>query len=115
MREIRLSDIGRFLRDRIRAFFREQGMEINLRYFDPSYTIRSRPANARDSAVCLLLGHNAVHAAMTGRTEMVLSFWRNEFTHLPIPREISERQKIDPDGLLWDSVLASTGQTGNLR
>jgi 6-phosphofructokinase 1 len=90
-------------------------MEINLRYFGPSYTTRSRPANARDSAVCLLLGHNAVHAAMTGRTEMVVSFWRNEFTHLPIPMAISERKKIDPDGLLWNSVLASTGQPGNLR
>ncbi len=112
---IRLSDIGLFLRDRIRAFFREQGMEINLRYIDPSYTIRSRPADARDSAVCLLLGHNAVHAAMTGRTEMVVSFWRNEFAHLPIPMAISERKKIDPDGLLWNSVIASTGQPRDLR
>ena len=85
-------------------------MAVNLRYFDPSYTIRSQPANARDSAYCVLLGHNAVHAGMTGRTEMVVSFWRNEFTHLPIPMAISQRKKIDPDGLLWNSVLASTGQ-----
>jgi 6-phosphofructokinase 1 len=111
----RLNDIGIFLRDQIRAFFTRQGLAVNLRYFDPSYTIRSQPANARDSAYCLLLGHFAVHAGMTGRTEMVVSFWRNEFTHVPIPMAISQRKKIDPDGALWSSVVASTGQPRDLR
>jgi 6-phosphofructokinase 1 len=112
---IRLVDIGLFLRDRIRAFFSQHGIAVNLRYFDPSYTIRSQPANARDSAYCVLLGHCAVHAGMAGRTEMVVSFWRNDFTHVPIPMAISQRNKIDPDGRLWDSVLASTGQPRDLR
>ena len=112
---IRLGDIGLFLRDQIRAFFNQLGVAVNMRYFDPSYTIRSQPANARDAAYCVLLGHNAVHAGMTGRTEMVASFWRSEFTHLPIPMAISQRKKIDPDGLLWSSVLASTGQPRDLR
>ncbi len=112
---IRLVDIGVFLRDQIRAFFSQLGVAVNLRYFDPSYTIRSQPANARDSAYCLLLGHSAVHAGMTGRTEMVVSFWRNEFTHVPIPMAISQRKKIDPAGPLWSSVLASTGQPKSLK
>jgi 6-phosphofructokinase 1 len=112
---IRLGDIGLFLRDQIRAFFNQMGAPVNLRYFDPSYSIRSQPANARDSAYCTLLGHNAVHAGMTGRTEMVVSFWRNEFTHVPIPIAVSQRKKIDPDGLLWSSVLASTGQPRDLK
>jgi 6-phosphofructokinase 1 len=112
---IRLGDIGLFLRDQIRAFFSRPGMTVNLRYIDPSYTIRSQPANARDSAYCLLLGHNAVHAAMAGRTEMVVSFWRNEFTHVPIPMAVSQRKKIDPDGGLWNSVIACTGQPRGLR
>jgi 6-phosphofructokinase 1 len=112
---IRLVDIGLFLRDRIRAFFSQHGIAVNLRYFEPSYTIRSQPANARDSAYCVLLGHCAVHAGMAGRTEMVVSFWRNDFTHVPIPMAISQRNKIDPDGRLWSSVLASTGQPRDLR
>jgi len=112
---IRLGDIGFFLRDQIRAFFSRSGMAVNLRYIDPSYTIRSQPANARDSAYCVLLGHNAVHAAMAGRTEMAVSFWRNEFTHVPIPMAVSRRKKIDPDGFLWSSVVASTGQPMDLR
>jgi len=112
---IRFNDIGLFLRDQIRAFFSRLGTAVNLRYIDPSYTIRSQPANARDSAYCVLLGHNAVHAAMAGRTEMAVSFWRNEFTHVPIPQAVSRRKKIDPDGFLWSSVVASTGQPRDLR
>ena len=112
---IRFGDIGLFLRDQIRAFFSRVGTAVNLRYIDPSYTIRSQPANARDSAYCVLLGHNAVHAAMAGRTEMAVSFWRNEFTHVPISMAVSQRKKIDPDGFLWSSVVASTGQPWNLR
>ena len=112
---IRFNDIGLFLRDQIRAFFSRLGTAVNLRYIDPSYTIRSQPANARDSAYCVLLGHNAVHAAMAGRTEMAVSFWRNDFTHVPIPMAVCQRKKIDPNGFLWSSVVASTGQPRDLK
>jgi len=107
---IRFSDIGLFLRDRINAHFKNLKKELNLKYIDPSYTIRSVPANAHDSAFCLLLGHNAVHAGMAGRTSMVVGDWGGEFTHVPIPMATSRRRKIDPDGRLWSTVLASTGQ-----
>ena len=73
------------------------------------------PANAHDSAFCLLLGHNAVHAGMAGRTNMVVGYWNEQFTHVPIPLAVSQRKKIDPDGWLWSSVLASTGQPTDLR
>ncbi len=112
---IRLSDIGLFLRDQVREFFDRLGMAVNLRYIDPSYTIRSQPANARDSAYCLLLGHSAVHAAMAGRTEMAVSFWRNEITHVPIPMAVSQRKKIDSHGALWNAVVSCTGQPKDLR
>jgi 6-phosphofructokinase 1 len=111
---VRYGDIGIFLREHIKSYFQQRGVEINLKYIDPSYTIRSLPANARDSAFCLLLGHNAVHAAMTGRTDMVVSAWNTEFTHVPIPLAVSARKKIDPEGLLWSSVLAATGQPRDL-
>ena len=112
---IRLGDIGIFLRDQIKDYFRQQQIEINLKYIDPSYTIRSVPSNAYDSAFCLLLGHNAVHAAMTGKTNMVVSVWAHEFTHVPISLAVSQRKKIDPEGWLWSSVLSSTGQPKNLQ
>lgn len=106
----KLGDIGVFLRDRIRDHFRQTGLEANLKYIDPSYMIRSVPANAFDSAFCLLMGHNAVHAAMSGRTNTVVGFWRNEFTHVPIPLATASRKQVDPDSRLWSGVLASTGQ-----
>jgi len=107
---IRLGDIGVFLRDSIKNYFKEAEMQVELKYIDPSYTIRSMPANPRDSAFCLLLGHNAVHAGMTGRTNMVVGFWKNQFTHVPIPLAVSKRKQIDPDGRFWSNVLSCTGQ-----
>jgi 6-phosphofructokinase 1 len=107
---ITYGDIGIFLRDAIRNYFKREGMEINLKYIDPSYTIRSMPSNPHDSAFCLLLGQSAVHAGMSGRTNMVVSFWNYRFTHVPISLAVTQRKKIDPHGLLWNSVIASTGQ-----
>jgi len=107
---IRLADIGVFLRDKIKEYFGQQDIEVNLKYIDPSYMIRSMPANAHDSAFCLLLGQNAVHAGMSGKTDMLVGFWKKEYTHVPIPLAGSKRKQIDPDGRLWTTVLTSTGQ-----
>jgi 6-phosphofructokinase 1 len=107
---VKYGDIGAFLRDAISAYFKHSGTDISLKYIDPSYAIRSVPAIAHDSAFCLLLGHNAVHAGMSGRTNMVVSFWNHRFTHVPISMAVSHRKRIDPDSPLWTSVLASTGQ-----
>jgi 6-phosphofructokinase 1 len=107
---IRLGDIGLFLKDRIVSHFKKIGMDLTLKYIDPSYTIRSTPANSHDSAFCLILGHNAVHAGMAGRTNMVVGFWKREFTHVPISLAVSTRKQLDPNGRLWGNVLACTGQ-----
>ena len=107
---VKYGDIGLYLRDAIKAYFKGIGTEVNLKYIDPSYTIRSQPANPHDSAFCLLMGHSAVHAGMAGRTGMIVGYWNNLFTHVPIHLAVSRRKKIDPRGWLWNSVLASTGQ-----
>jgi 6-phosphofructokinase 1 len=107
---LRFKDIGLFLRDQIRFYFEEVGLKIILKYIDPSYTIRSRPANPHDSVFCLLLGHCAVHAGMTGRTNMLVGYWNGEYTHVPISLAVSKRKHVNPEGRLWSSVLESTGQ-----
>jgi 6-phosphofructokinase 1 len=107
-------DIGIFLRDKIKEYFASLGTAINLKYIDPSYMIRSAPANARDAAFCLLLGHCAVHAGMSGRTDMVVGNWRDQFTHIPIPMAVSSRKKVDVNGFLWNSMLGATGQPRKL-
>ena len=95
---VKYGDIGVLLRDAIREHFKKIGMEINLKYIDPSYMIRSQQANPHDAAFCLMLGHNAVHAGMAGRTGMIVGFWNHQITHVPIPLAVSERKKIDPEG-----------------
>ena len=112
---IKFNDIGLFLKDRINAYLKRIGIEVNLKYIDPSYMIRSMPANPHDSVFCLLLGHNAVHAGIAGRTNMVVGNWNGQYTHVPIPMAVSRRKQIDPNGRLWSSVLASTGQPREIR
>lgn len=107
---VRFNDIGPFLKEKINGHFRGLGIEVNLKYIDPSYTIRSLPANARDSAFCVLLGHHAAHAGMTGRTNMLVGTWKGEFTHVPLCMATSSRKRINPDGRFWSTVLSSTGQ-----
>ncbi len=107
---IKFGDVGLYLKDQITQYFKKTGTEINLKYIDPSYTIRSMPASPYDSAFCLMLGHNAVHAGMAGKTNMVVGAWQREFTHVPIAMAVSARRKIDPDGKLWSNVLSCTGQ-----
>ena len=111
---VKYGDVGVFLRDAINNHFKRIGTPITLKYIDPSYTIRSVPATAHDSAFCLLLGQNAVHAGLSGRTNMVVSFWNHHFTHVPISLAVSERKKIDPHEALWSSVVTSTGQPSNM-
>lgn len=111
---VKYTDIGVYLCDAIKKHFKSTGMEVNLKYIDPSYIIRSQPANPHDSAFCLLMGHSAVHAGMAGRTGMIVGYWNNQFTHLPIAMSVAKRKKIDPGQWLWNSVLASTGQPAKL-
>lgn len=107
---IQFADIGRLLRSLIVEDFDAHGMEANVRYFDPSYTIRSVPANAFDSAYCLRLAQAAVHAAMAGRTEIIVGRRRRRFVHLPMPLVVGSRNVVDTSGDLWMSVLEATGQ-----
>lgn len=111
---IRLHDIGLFLKNAIEKHFREISQEINLKYIEPSYMIRSVPANASDSIYCSSLGQYSVHAAMTGKTGMLVALRKEEYVHLPLSCVNSGRQ-IDPDGNLWLRVLESTGQPARLK
>jgi 6-phosphofructokinase 1 len=110
----RHGDIGTFLKDKISETFRGQGTSVTLKYIDPSYMIRSLPANARDANFCLRLGHAAVHAGMAGKTDTVIGSWRRRLTLVPIPLAVSSRKKVDTDGYLWQTVLSVTGQADDL-
>ena len=105
------NDIGLLLKDKITAYFKERTKPVALKYIDPSYMIRSLPADSNDSAFCLMLGQNAVHAALSGRTDMVVGYWNQHFVHVPTKLTVLKRKKVDPNGFLWQTVLETTGQT----
>lgn len=108
-------DVGVFLRDEIKKFFSKKNVSLNLKYIDPSYMIRSVPANGSDSIFCDYLARKAVHAAMAGKTDIVIGLWHNSFTHVPIPLAVARRKKINSESGLWASVLEATGQPATIK
>lgn len=112
----KLGDIGIFLKDAIARHFKGRNIPVNIKYIDPSYIIRSIPANAEDSIFCGFLAQNAVHAAMAGKTGMLVGTWNNVFTNVPIPFAVKERKVLKPNrSYLWRAVLAATGQPNSLK
>ncbi len=105
-----LHDIGLLLKDKIMQWFKVKDIPVSLKYIDPSYIIRSLPANANDSVFCGFLGREAVHAGMAGKTKLLVSFWNNQYVHIPMDASSGKRKKLDPLGRLWQSVLEATGQ-----
>jgi 6-phosphofructokinase 1 len=106
----KLGDIGLYLRERIERYFASEQVPLVMRYFDPNYIIRSSPANAEDSILCDLFARHAVHAAMAGKTGLVIGFLHDKFIHVPIELLASREKRVDPDGPGWTAVLAATGQ-----
>jgi len=107
---VKKGDIGLFLKERIEEYFTARQLQVNLKYIDPSYVIRSIVANASDSIFCGFLAQMAVHAGMSGKTDMLIGLWNNVYVHVPIELSVRERKKIDINGPLWMSVKESTGQ-----
>ena len=103
-------DIGEFLVRKISEHFDSIGKEVHVKYFDPSYSIRSVPAHGTDAILCNLLAANAVHAAMAGRTNCVVSQWDDTQVLVPMRLATMERKKIDVNGPFWQAVLSATRQ-----
>jgi len=107
---IKVKDIGLYLRERIEAYFKTEKIPVVMRYIDPSYLVRSSPANAEDSILCDLFARNAVHAAMAGKTGLVIGYLHNMFIHVPIELLVSKTKIMEPDSLTWKAALSATGQ-----
>ena len=107
---IKAKDIGLFLRDCIEKYFKSENIPIVMRYIDPSYIVRSSAANSEDAILCDMFARNAVHAAMAGKTGLVIGYMHDRFIHVPIELLTSRKKSMDPDSFQWKSVLASTGQ-----
>jgi 6-phosphofructokinase 1 len=111
---VRLLDIGLFLKNAIEDYFKKNNLEINLKYIEPSYLIRSVESNASDDIYCNMLGQYAVHAAMAGKTGLLVALMKDEYVHLPLS-SVESNRKIDPYGEIWLRVLESTGQPSSMK
>lgn len=111
---IRLKDIGVYLKTAISNYFKKKNCQFTVKYIDPSYTIRSLPANANDHVFCSFLGRDAVHAGMTGRTKLLIGRWNEHFVHVPMSATAGHHKQVNPQGKLWNSILEATGQ-GSLK
>jgi 6-phosphofructokinase 1 len=107
---VKIKDIGFFLREKIESYFREEKIPIVMRYIDPGYLIRSSPADAEDAVLCDLFARNAVHAAMAGKTGLVIGYLHDKFIHVPIELLTSRKKYMKPDSSLWNAALSATGQ-----
>ena len=107
---LKSKDIGNFLRERIEAYFKAEDIPFAMRYFDPSYLVRSVPASAEDAILCDFFARNAVHAAMAGKTGLVIGYQHDTFTHVPVELLTKQQKKLKLDSPAWLGVLAATGQ-----
>ena len=72
--------------------------------------VRGVRAEANDAVFCDELARYAVHAAMAGKTDILVGRLHRAFTHVPLPLALSEKKRIDPDKELWLAVTETTGQ-----
>ena len=112
---VKYTDIGIFMKDQIKKYFKEQGIVTSIKYIDPSYIIRSAPANSYDSIYCARIGAHAVHAAMAGKTQCIASCVNNQYVYVPIKVAVSKRSHVDPESALWRDVLENTRQPFSMK
>jgi len=110
-----LADVCGVLQDRIKEHFKEQNMPITLKFIDPSYIIRSVQANSNDCVYCGFLGQHAIHAAMAGKTNMVVSKLQDRYINLPLNLVTQKRRKLNIYSNYWRAVIESTGQPMKLN
>jgi 6-phosphofructokinase 1 len=106
----KLGDVGILLRDRLGEHLRSHSIQHSIKYIDPSYMIRAATADPADQLFCARLAQGAVHAAMAGKTGMLIGYWHGRVTHVPFSAMVNDRQTINPGGELWSNVLEMTGQ-----
>ncbi len=108
---VKHQDIGPYLKQKIVDYFNCHGPRVELKYIDPSYIIRSVSANCEDDVLCDQFARRAVHAAMAGKTDVLIGWIHGTFVHVPLTLVTSQKRRVNVEGELWASVLSTTGQS----
>ncbi|BAT74744.1 hypothetical protein VIGAN_01249100 [Vigna angularis var. angularis] len=105
-----LGDIGVYIQQEIKKYFKEIGIHADVKYIDPTYMIRAIRANASDGILCTVLGQNAVHGAFAGYSGITVGVCNTHYAYFPIPEVISHPRLVDPNSRMWHRCLTSTGK-----
>jgi 6-phosphofructokinase 1 len=106
----KLGDIGTFLKEQINDHFRRRETHVDVKYFDPSYHIRSCPASTVDSLLCEEYARSAAHAGMAGKTDLLIGLAHSQFIHVPLAASIGQNRRLSPENDWWTAVMAITRQ-----
>eukprot|EP00931_Biecheleriopsis_adriatica_P041482 TRINITY_DN23703_c0_g1_i1.p1 TRINITY_DN23703_c0_g1~~TRINITY_DN23703_c0_g1_i1.p1 ORF type:complete len:2979 (-),score=657.34 TRINITY_DN23703_c0_g1_i1:1-8937(-) len=106
-----LADVGPWMKDTIMARFKERGQPLTIKYIDPTYMIRSVPANSFDSTYCSVLGQMAVHGAMAGYSGITVGKVYERYCYLPIHAITNQKGKrVNPGGRWFWRMKEATKQ-----
>ncbi|KAL4313604.1 hypothetical protein AHAS_Ahas15G0001700 [Arachis hypogaea] len=96
-----LGDIGGYIQQETKKYFKEIGIHADIKYIDPTYMIRACRANASDGILCAVLGQNAVHGAFAGYSGITVGTCNTHYAYFPITEAISHPRLVDPNSRMW--------------
>eukprot|EP00927_Polykrikos_kofoidii_P031734 TRINITY_DN27223_c0_g2_i1.p1 TRINITY_DN27223_c0_g2~~TRINITY_DN27223_c0_g2_i1.p1 ORF type:complete len:2094 (-),score=374.61 TRINITY_DN27223_c0_g2_i1:88-6090(-) len=106
-----LADVGPYLKDQITNYCKSKSIPVSIKYIDPTYMIRSVPANVFDSMYCSVLAQEAVHGAMAGYSGITVGKVDERYVMLPIHSITGKgTRKLNPDGRTFELLKAATNQ-----
>lgn len=105
-------DIGDFLHKSISKYAKEtHSLEFNVSYIDPTYAIRSVPANAGDCLLCARLAQNAVHGVMYGYQSFSTGQVCNSVCYIPLQTMIlAKTNRVSVRSRPWLRLVAINDQ-----
>ena len=106
-----VEDIGIVIKKEIIKKSEELGIEVNLKYMDPTYVVRAVPANEYDCNLCAKLAESAVHCAFAGFTNFSVGMINNKPCMIPLDKMCGKAErKVEFNSDDYLMLLASTGQ-----
>ena len=106
-----VEDIGVVIKKEIIKKSEELGIEVNLKYMDPTYVVRAVPANEYDCNLCAKLAESAVHCAFAGFTNFSVGMINNKPCMIPLDKMCGKAErKVEFNSDDYLMLLASTGQ-----
>jgi 6-phosphofructokinase 1 len=78
-------DLAKFMVSDLARYAKEtHDTKLTIKYLNPTYAIRTAPANGGDTDLCHRLAHTAVHCVQAGYTDFSIGQVRNYPVMIPL-------------------------------